>query len=131
MTEFTTEIIGASLKLCFIFSSACFVILCSLINSVTSMYLSIISPLNVVQQADVVENSDTSRFDLDWLTFDGLGQGLDDLDCLDDLQYCDFDNYNGPIDIPNFNFDDIIGADESVADEIDSWFEDSPNKPCP
>ncbi|GAU50661.1 hypothetical protein TSUD_241710 [Trifolium subterraneum] len=90
-----------------------------------------LSPLNVVQQADVVENSDTSRFDLDWLTFDGLGQGLDDLDCLDDLQYCDFDNYNGPIDIPNFNFDDIIGADESVADEIDSWFEDSPNKPCP
>ncbi|CAJ2648440.1 ethylene-responsive transcription factor erf118-like protein [Trifolium pratense] len=89
-----------------------------------------ISPLNVVPQSD--RNLDTtSRFDLDWLTFDGSGQGLDDLGCLDDLPYCDFDDNNGPIDIPDFNFDDIIGADESVDDdEIASWFKDFPEKPC-
>ncbi|MCI22093.1 ethylene-responsive transcription factor ERF118-like, partial [Trifolium medium] len=91
-----------------------------------------ISPLNVVIESDVIQNSDTaSRFDFDWLTFDGSGQGLDDLGCLDDLQYCDFADINGPIDIPDFNFDDIIGADESVDDEIASWFKDSPDKPCP
>jgi hypothetical protein len=88
-----------------------------------------LSPLNAVQQPDVVENSDTSRFDLDCLTFDGSGQELADLGCLDNLQYCDFDDNNGPFDIPDFNFDDIIDAD--VADEISSWFEDFPDKPCP
>jgi hypothetical protein len=103
-----------------------------------------LSPLNVVQQPDVIENLETSRLDLDWLTFDGSGQGMDDLGCLDDLQYCDFDDNNGPIDIPDFYFDDNNGpfdipgfnfddicADESVADEIASWIEDIPDKPCP
>ncbi|GAU50597.1 hypothetical protein TSUD_410070 [Trifolium subterraneum] len=90
-----------------------------------------LSPMNAVEQPDVVENSDTSRFDLDWLTFDGSGQGLDDLGCLDDLQYCDFDDNYGPIDLPDINFDDIGSVDESIADEIASWFEDSPDKPCP
>ncbi|KAK2429712.1 ethylene-responsive transcription factor ERF118 [Trifolium repens] len=108
-----------------------------------------LSPLNVVQQPDVIENLETTRLDLNWLTFDGSGQGMDDLGCLHDLQYCDFDNNNGPTDIPDFyfddnngpfdildfNFDDICAdesvADESVADEIASWIEDIPDKPCP
>ncbi|GAU50599.1 hypothetical protein TSUD_410090 [Trifolium subterraneum] len=54
-----------------------------------------LSPLNVVQQSDFVENSDISRYELDWLTFDGSRQGLDDLGCLEDLRYCDFDKNYG------------------------------------
>jgi hypothetical protein len=63
-----------------------------------------LSPLEVMQQLDVVGSLNLSQFELDWLPFHGLGQVLDNLDCLDDLQFCDFDK-NGSIDLPDFNFD--------------------------
>jgi len=102
--------------------------------------------ISVVQQKpDVVE--DMSWLESDWLVFDGLGQGLDDLGCLDDLQLFDFD-MNDAIDFSDFNFYDFesnnflddVGAEyvdvdaesESVdEDEIASWIEEPYNTPSP
>jgi hypothetical protein len=67
------------------------------------------------------------QFELDWLPFDGLGQVLDDLDCLDDLQFCDFDK-NGSIDLPDFNFFCAEFVDD---EEIDYWIEELSNTPGP
>jgi len=85
-----------------------------------------ISPLEVMQQLDVVGSLNLSPFELDWLPFDGLGQVLDDIDCLDDLQFCDFDK-NGSIDLSDFNF----GAEFVDDEEIDNWIEELSNTPGP
>lgn len=104
--------------------------------------------VDVVQQKpNVVEDSDLSLLEPDWLLFDGLGQGLDDLGCLDDLQLFDFD-MNEANDFSNFNFyefesnnflDDVgaeyvdIDAESEFVDEdeIASWIEEPYNTPSP
>lgn len=99
----------------------------------------------LVQKPNVVEDSDMTLLESDWLIFDGLGQGLDDLGCLDDLQLFDFD-MNEAIDFSNFNFyefesnnylDDVgaeyvdVDAESVDEDEIASWIEEPYNTPSP
>ena len=100
--------------------------------------------VDVVQKKpNFVEGLDMSSLESDWLIFDGLGQGLDDLGCLDDLQLFDFD-MNEAIDFSDFNFyefesnnflDDYgaeyvdVDAESVDEDEIASWIEEPYNTP--